>query len=98
MVQLLYAKTKRKRINKTEEWRKAREQLKVEYEEKGIVRCEVGLVGCTKDNYLSFAHHYKRNDPRCEHTFKGTILACIPCHQRLEKDRELTDYYFTKLR
>lgn len=98
MIQLQYAKIKRKRIGKTQVWRKAREQLKVEYEEKGITRCEIGLVGCTRDNYLSFAHHYKRNDPRCEHTFEGTLICCISCHQKLEVDSDLTDYYFKKLR
>jgi hypothetical protein len=56
------------------------------------------LDGCWKTNALSFAHRYKRNDKRCSHTFKGTILTCVPCHQKLEVNQDLTNYYFKKLR
>lgn len=80
------------------EWNKARVKLKRIYEEKGITTCEARLEGCWYNNALSFAHRYKRNDPRCTHDFKGTILACVPCHQVMEYDRELTEHIFNKLR
>ena len=79
-------------------WTKQRQKLKVEYETKGITTCELGFNGCWGDNALSFAHRYKSSDPRCEHTFVGKILACIPCHDKIEYDRELTEKMFKKLR
>lgn len=82
---------------KTNEWNKARIKLKKIYERKGITTCEIRLPGCWYDNALSFAHRYKRNDPRCEHTFKRTILACVPCHDQIEYDSKLTEKMF-KLR
>lgn len=86
------------KLNKVEKWNKARLVLKRIYKNRGITSCEVMLEGCWKTSALSFAHRYKRNDKRCSHTFEGTILSCVPCHQKLEVDRDLTDYYFNKLR
>jgi len=83
---------------RTQEWNKARAKLKKEYEEKGITQCELRFNGCWMDNTLSFAHRYKRNDPRCEHTFNGTLLVCIPCHNVIEYNRELTEEVFERLR
>lgn len=76
------------------EWLQASDELEEIYLEKGITLCEM----CGTDNFLSFAHRYKRNDPRCEHTFEGTLLLCVPCHQKIEYDRDLTDKMFKKLR
>lgn len=83
---------------KTREWIKASDELEEIYLEKGIVYCELKLEGCWGMTALHFAHRYKRNDPRCEHTFKGTLLACNPCHDKIEYDRELTEKMFKKLR
>lgn len=83
---------------KTNQWNKDRAKLKVEYEYKGITTCELRFEGCWFNNALSFAHRYKRNDPRCDNTFEGTILACIPCHDIIEYDRKLTEQVFTRLR
>lgn len=83
---------------KVKEWNYARVKLKKEYEKKQITTCEVRLSGCAYNNFLSFAHRYKRNDPRCTHTFNGTILSCIPCHQKIEYDKKLTEEIFKKLR
>lgn len=79
-------------------WLKAREKLKSLYFLKGITRCEAKLVGCWRSAALSFAHKYRRSDPRCRHTFKQTILACIPCHQQMEQDKTLTEMLFKELR
>ena len=78
-------------------WIKQRAKLKVEYEDRGITTCELRFEGCWFDNALGFAHRYKRGDPRCEHTFEGTLLACNPCHDKIEYDRQLTEKMF-KLR
>lgn len=83
---------------KTKQWNYARAKLKKEYESKEITTCELRFNGCVFNNFLSFAHRYKRNDPRCIHDFNGTILACIPCHDRIEYNRELTEKVFKKLR
>lgn len=85
-------------MGKQKEWEIARKKLKSEYERKGITTCELRLLGCWYNNALSFAHRYKRSDPRCKHTFKQTILACVPCHQQIEYNRELTEKVFTRLR
>lgn len=88
-----------KRLGKKgREWNNARRKLKKEYYAKNITTCELMLEGCTATNYLSFAHRYKRRDPRCEHTFEQTILACIPCHNKIEYDKELTEKMFGILR
>jgi hypothetical protein len=79
---------------KTKEWNQARKLLKIEYESRGITYCE----RCSTTSFLSFAHRYKRNDPRCEHTFKGTLLLCVPCHEGIEYDQQATEDLFKKLR
>ena len=79
---------------KTKEWNQARKELKIIYEDKGITYCEV----CGTNSFLSFAHRYKRNDPRCEHTYEGTLLLCIPCHEKIEYDQQATEDLFNKLR
>lgn len=79
-----------------------RKNLKIEYQEKGIITCELKLAGCWKDNALSFAHKDKRwkyiRRPLELWTFKETILACVPCHQIIEGNRELTEKFFKRLR
>lgn len=80
------------------EWNRERAKLKKIYEKKGITTCEARFEGCWYNNALSFAHRYKRNDPRCTHTFKGTLLLCTPCHSKIEYNRELTDEIFKTLR
>lgn len=84
--------------HKQQQWNNDRKKLKKDYEKRGITTCELRFSGCFYNNFLSFAHRHKRNDPRCEHTFKGTILACIPCHEKIEYDRELTEEVFERLR
>lgn len=83
---------------KTNEWNKAREILKREYQDRGITTCEGRLEGCWYNNALSFAHRYKRDDPRCEHTYECTLLLCIPCHDKIEYDQQATERLFNKLR
>ena len=76
-------------------WVKARAKLKIEFQEKGITCCEVW--GCANTYYMSFHHRHKRrfNDP---HTFENVILVCGKHHEILEKDKELTAYWFNILR
>ena len=93
-----------KKGKKTREWERARADLKKVYFEKGITYCELrfgvpgGAGDCTGGMFLGFAHRYKRNDPRCEHTFEKTILACTNCHHKIEYNRELSERCFEYLR
>lgn len=89
---------KQKKISKVQVWAMARDKLKQEYLEKGITACEMRLGGCLNNNFLGFAHRYKRNDSRCEHTFQKTVLACVSCHEKVEYNRELSENIFTTLR
>lgn len=85
-------------------WAKCRTKLKEEFEIRGIMRCEVALPGCFRDNFLSFAHLHKRDwyktrgNEELLGSFDQVLLACIPCHNKLEDDKELTKKYFDKLR
>ena len=88
--------------DRVKQWNKERAKLKKIYLEKGITTCEIGLSGCMKDFGLSFAHKHKRvyyyQRPELLGSFNETILACAFCHQEIEKDRELTEMVFKKLR
>lgn len=77
-------------------------KLKKIYFSKGITACELKFEGCWHDNGLSFAHRHKRiwykSQPELLEDFNQTILACVQCHQRIERSRELTKEMFIKLR
>lgn len=47
---------------KTAEWDRVRAKLKPRFARAGIVRCEVMLPGCWRDNGLGFAHSKKRRN------------------------------------
>ena len=87
---------------RTKAWNKDRANLKKIYEEKGITTCELNFAGCWVNNALSFAHKHKRSfywsKPELLGTFEETILACIPCHNVIEHNPELTKAMFDKLR
>ena len=91
-----------KRISKTKEWEIARKKLKVEYQERGIITCELRFNGCWRNNALSFAHRHLRiwyyNKPGLLGSFDETILACIPCHKILDEDEELKKRTYERLR
>jgi hypothetical protein len=87
---------------RTKEWEDQRKKLKEIYLSKGITSCELHLEGCMRDNYLSFAHRHKRSwywsNPELLGSFQQTLLACIPCHNKIEYKKELTEELFNKLR
>jgi len=90
-------------ITKAKEWDNIRRKLKVEFEEKEITRCELGLPGCKRDNFLSFAHRHKRvwydEHKGMLGKFEQCLLLCtFPCHDTLEKDAKLTEETFLRLR
>lgn len=77
-------------------------QLKQEFEDRYITSCEVKLEGCTGTWWLTPAHFRKRieykSQPEILWTFPEVVLACINCHQKMERDKELTKQVFAKLR
>ena len=87
---------------KTKAWNDARKLLKEEYFRKGITTCEVNLPGCWNNNALSFAHLHKRSwywsQPELLGAFSQTLLVCIPCHTKMEFNKNLTEELFSKLR
>lgn len=69
---------------KTKAWDKARKELKIEFEQKGITTCELRFDGCWVSNWLSFAHIDKRNNLAPDELY-SVVLACVPCHQVVER-------------
>ena len=88
---------------------KANKKLKDIYTFKGIIHCEGELSGCWHTRGLSW-HHRK---PRIAYRKKGdsdqeiinklsdfyeTLLLCPVCHDRLTRNKELSDRFFVLLR
>lgn len=82
-------------------------QLKQEFEDRQITQCEVCPVfpdlfpNCNPD-WLTPAHQFKRSyyrtRPEILWTFPEVVIACIDAHQKMEKDKKLTEKVFAKLR
>lgn len=70
-----------KKESKVQEWNKVRKELKVQFEEAGITRCELRLLDCTPNNYLGFAHTTKRRDVK---DLRKVVLSCSNCHSKVE--------------
>lgn len=77
-------------------WESIRRSLKESFAAKGITTCELKYTGCWRDNNLSFAHALKRRH-LVESAERGkpesiytVILACVPCHQKIEVMAEST--------
>lgn len=77
-----------KPINKNgrrgKDWLKTRRQLSVEYAAQGITSCELRYEGCWGDKALGYAHGRKRRHLKGDELKTLTILACNPCHDRIE--------------
>lgn len=80
----------------------ANRRLKEQYEELGILACELRFEGCYIDNFLTFAHKHKRvwylSKPELLYSLDETLLACVKCHDKIEVSRVLTEKMFTVLR
>lgn len=84
---------KRSRISPTgkkgREWANVRRQIIAQLERQGIVYCEFGFDGCTRNDYLSLAHSMKRRflgsgDDR-KWRIREVALACWNCHRILDE-------------
>lgn len=65
-------------------WPRLRAKLKKRFEAANVVTCELRLTGCWFNNALSFAHSRKRRHISTTQLLEEVILACTPCHQRIE--------------
>lgn len=87
-----------KKESANDRWKKQREKLKVIFQEKGMTRCEL----CGSNFILSFHHRHKRwlyiRRKELLGDFNQVILVYAKHHELLERDKELTEYYFKKLR
>jgi hypothetical protein len=88
----------RKRLNprgkKVKAWENARRKLKKRFEAAGITTCEFRFRlhhDCRIDDYLSFAHSRKRNDP--EFIMDEVALACLPVHTILDEKMSHDEMY-----
>lgn len=90
---------KRRRTN---EWTREKHKLKKIYKEKEIETCEIRFEKCMGTFGLSFAHRHKRiwyyDKLGLLGSFNETVLACGSCHAEIEKDKELTEEVFNRLR
>ena len=83
-------------------WDKIRPKVKQLFVSKGIFECELHLAGCWIHNALSFAHRHKRkwylDKKELLGDFNQIVLACVPCHEKIEDDKEATEKHFVRLR
>ena len=84
---------------------KANREIDKQLIEHDIRHCEIRIPHvCTIDSFLHRAHRHKRNwykekgREHLLHDFKQWVLACDPCHDRLEVDPDLTEEVFMCLR
>ena len=69
---------------RSSKWDRVRKKLKVKFADMDITTCEIGLKGCLNDNFLGFAHTKKRRYITTEEDLWRVVLACQPCHAKVE--------------
>jgi hypothetical protein len=79
------------RGDKTDAWEEALAELKVRFQIAGVTECELRWEGCWRNNALSFAHSKKRRKVSSPEELRECILACVPCHNRLEYGQNMYD-------
>jgi len=70
---------------KTRANKKTNAARKRKFEAQDLKTCELGYPGCTKDNFLSWAHGKKRRKLQGDELATCAILACINCHDVIER-------------
>lgn len=81
---------------------KARKKIAEIAEELNLNYCEARLEGCMGTFGIAPAHKHKRvfykGDWEKLSDYKEWIVACQHCHEMMEKNRELTEKVFRRLR
>lgn len=67
------------------EWSKVRRKLSLDFASKGITSCELGYEGCWREKALGWAHGRKRRHLQGDELTALVILACNPCHDKIER-------------
>lgn len=88
---------------RTVAWQKDREALIPEFISRGITSCEAILDGdCAGRLYTHFAHRHQRwwyiRRPHLLGKINQVILACDPCHGKMDHNKELLEKTFRRLR
>ena len=65
---------------KVKVWERIRRQVKAEFADAGITRCEQ----CSSGMFLGFAHRYKRRMITTEDEMRIVALLCTKCHEMIE--------------
>lgn len=60
-------------------------RLKRKFEALGITSCELNYPGCTRTEFLSWAHGRKRRHLVEDELDTLVCLACLNCHNRIER-------------
>jgi len=60
-------------------------RLKKRFAAMGIESCELGYPDCTRREFLSWAHGKRRRHLVDNELDELVILACIPCHENLDR-------------
>lgn len=61
-----------------------RRRLSAEFAERGVTSCELRYEGCKGQVMLGFAHGRKRRHLKGDELKTLVILACNPCHDKIE--------------
>lgn len=73
----------------TKDWEVVRKELELRFFKVGIIRCELQLEDCTKDNFLGFAHRFKRKNIKTIEELEFCILSCTNCHNDIEYESDM---------
>jgi len=80
---------------KVKAWDEARKELKKTFAKWKIIKCEIKLEGCLRDNYLGFAHIKRRVELTNEQieSPQFVVLACQQCHNTVDNEMKKQDSY-----
>ena len=67
-----------------------------------IQQCEIGLEGCMRTWPLQFCHRHRRlwykGNVELLSDWKQVLCGCQNCHEKIDKDSELLEKVFKRLR
>lgn len=70
---------------KTQEWNKAKRELKRAFESAGITACELHVSPACSQFFLTWAHGDKRRYLTKKELYTLVALGCVNCHNVIEK-------------
>lgn len=80
----------------------ANKKLKELFLDKGTGYCEMRLEGCLMNWPLQFCHRHRRQwykgDVKKLSDYKQVVIGCQNCHEKIDRNQELLEEVFKKLR